>query len=244
MANTKKSGENNDNKQETTKESKIVNWPISQYIISSEKYNIISVLVAVIAVSIIFFIAVDECKTCFEKLSTATSDNKTGVVKTNNLKKYWVYGRNVESGYLSNLFLILERVGYENSDSSLDWDLLWAHDYPFRKLYSILNNLEPHQRVNHFPGCGYITNKVDLATSRLKYIPRAFKLPDHKDALLEFIEDNSSVQFVQKNNDHRHIKLTNVSNIILDEANGTFVQEYISKPLLVSGYKFDIGFVR
>lgn len=136
---------------------------------------------------------------------------------------------------------VLERVGYENVANTSDWDLLWAHDYPFQKLYSILNNLKDHQRVNHFPGSGYITNKVDLATSNLKYIPPAFKLPDHKEALLKYLGEKKSVQFVQKNNDHRHIKLKNILDINLDEANGTFVQEYISSPFLVSGYKFDIG---
>lgn len=188
---------------------------------------------------IIFFIGIDECKTCFEKLSKISTQKQ--VIKENKLKKYWIYGRNVESGYLNNVITILERVGYENDPNITDWDLLWAHDYPFRKLYSVLNNLKPHQRINHFPGCGYLTNKVDLATSGLTYIPPAFKLPDHKEVLFKYIENNRSIQFVQKDNNHRHIKLKNISNINLDGANGTFVQEYIDSPLLISGYKFDIG---
>lgn len=147
----------------------------------------------------------------------------------------------MESGYLSNVFTILDRFGYKNvPENSTNWDLLWAHDYPFRKLYAHLNNLKPHQRVNHFPGCGYLTNKVDLATSGLKYIPPAFKLPNDKEKLLEYSKNNPTDLFVQKNNDHRNIKIRNINEINLNEE-GTFIQKYVDKPLLVNGFKFDIG---
>jgi tubulin monoglycylase TTLL15 len=46
--------------------------------------------------------------------------------------------------------------------------------------------------------------------------------------------------FVQKSNDHRGISITKLRNLNL-KAEGTFVQEYIDRPLLVDGYKFDIG---
>ncbi|KAI4468322.1 hypothetical protein MML48_2g00009199 [Holotrichia oblita] len=232
---------NSNDKEEAKQGPKKPGWQFWQYLYSCEKYNIVSIVIAVIATAIILIIGIDECKTCFERLSKVSFENQQLSTKRSNTKKYWAYGRNVESGFLSNLFEVLERVGYENVANTSDWDLLWAHDYPFQKLYSVLNNLKPHQKVNHFPGCGYITNKVDLATSNLKYIPPAFKLPDQKEALLKHLGEKESVQFVQKNNDHRHIKLKNISDINLDEANGTFVQEYISSPYLVSGYKFDIG---
>lgn len=139
------------------------------------------------------------------------------------------------------MFQILDRLGYEQQDvNSTDWDLLWAHDYPFRVLSTQLRNLKPHQKVNHFPGCGYITNKVDLAVSGLKYIPPAFKLPAGKEKLLEYAEKHPNVSFVEKNNDHRNIHIRKLSEIDLD-AEGTFVQEFVDRPLLVSGYKFDIG---
>lgn len=182
-------------------------------------------------------IAADECRQCFNKL-----DENNNITRTaqQNYKKFWVFGKNIESGYLKHVFLILDRLGYKNEPNSSDWDLLWAHDYPFRKLYHELNNLKPHQRVNHFPGCGYITNKVDLATSDLKYIPPAFKLPQDKAKLMEYSEKRQNVSFVQKNNDHRNIKVKKINEIDLDSA-GTFVQEFVDKPLLVSGHKFDIG---
>ncbi|RZC32594.1 tubulin polyglutamylase TTLL4 [Asbolus verrucosus] len=201
-----------------------------------EKYNGLSVLIAVVSVITIIIIAADECRTCFSKLNEGSQI----VTTQQGFKKYWIYGKNVENGHLKHVFAVLDRLGYKNDPNATEWDLLWAHDYPFRKLYPQLHNLKPHQRVNHFPGCGYITNKVDLATSKLRYIPPAFKLPHDKQEFLSYAEQHPNLSFVQKNNDHRNIKVKAISEIDL-ESEGTFVQEFIDKPLLVSGHKFDIG---
>ncbi|XP_021934388.1 tubulin polyglutamylase TTLL6 isoform X2 [Zootermopsis nevadensis] len=159
----------------------------------------------------------------------------------NSVKKpgFAVYGRNVDSGYLKHVYLVLERLGFERRNDS-DWDVLWAHAYPFRVLYSSLKNLEPHQKVNHFPGSGYITQKVDLATSGIPYIPVAFRIPSDVDKLFEYAKINPESLFVQKSNDHRGVRITKANDLNL-KAEGTFVQEYVSKPLLVDGHKFDIG---
>lgn len=207
-----------------------------EIISASKTYNVISAIVAIISVSTILIITADECMRCFTKLDDQTQKSPANPPPS---KKFWAYGRDLESGYLKNVFQILDRLGYERGDpNSTDWDLLWAHDYPFRALS--LRSLRPHQRVNHFPGCGYITNKVDLAVSGLKYIPKAFKLPRDKERLLEFAGAHGNVSFVEKNNDHRNIHIRKLSEVDL-EAEGTFVQEYVDRPLLVSGYKFDIG---
>ena len=42
------------------------------------------------------------------------------------------------------------------------WDVLWAHDYPFKKIREKMLAIKPGQKVNKFPGSGYITNKVLL----------------------------------------------------------------------------------
>jgi tubulin monoglycylase TTLL15 len=41
--------------------------------------------------------------------------------------------------------------------------------------------------VNHFPGSGYITQKVDLATSGIPYIPVAFRIPADLEKLFEYV---------------------------------------------------------
>ena len=41
--------------------------------------------------------------------------------------------------------------------------------------------------MNHFPGSGYITQKVDLATSGIPYIPAAFRVPADVDKLFEYV---------------------------------------------------------
>ncbi|KAG0716147.1 Tubulin polyglutamylase TTLL7 [Chionoecetes opilio] len=100
--------------------------------------------------------------------------------------------------------------------------------------------LKSHQRVNHFPGSGFLTNKVNLAVSGLPHIPRAFRMPAEKSELLAYAKDNPKMMFVQKSNNHRGIKIEKLDALDLG-ADGSFVQEFVHNPLLVDGYKFDIG---
>ena len=137
---------------------------------------------------------------------------------------------------------ILCRYGYRKEDfnTTEDWDVMWAHDYPFKKIRGKMLGMKPGQRVNKFPGSGFITNKVNLATSGLKNVPQAFQIPAQKEKFLEFAQQHPEKMFVQKNNNHRGIKIENIENLNLDEE-GSFVQEFIHNPLMVDGYKFDIG---
>lgn len=46
--------------------------------------------------------------------------------------------------------------------------------------------------------------------------------------------------FVQKSNEHRGIQIEKFENMNLTRE-GTFIQEFIHPPMLIDGYKFDIG---
>ncbi|XP_076547263.1 tubulin tyrosine ligase-like 15 [Osmia lignaria lignaria] len=153
---------------------------------------------------------------------------------------YFVYAKSNDTGYLKHVFIVLESLGFKRTYNNSNWDLLWAHDYPFRVLSSNLNKLQTHQRVNHFPGCGYITNKVDLSTTEGRYILPAFKIPEQNNEFLQYVKQHPEKMFVEKSNDHRGISVKNISSINIT-ATGSFVQEFIQRPLLVDGYKFDIG---
>ncbi|KAK4003510.1 probable tubulin polyglutamylase ttll-15 isoform X1 [Daphnia magna] len=153
---------------------------------------------------------------------------------------YAAFGRKLESGYLEHVFTLLERAGYIRGTFSSNWDVLWSYEYPFRVLKDHLMNLQQHQKVNHFPGSGYITNKVNLATSGLPHVPVAFKIPEQKTELISYGKKNPESLFVQKSNNHRGIKIQPLAKLDL-KTPGTFVQEYVRKPLLIDGHKFDIG---
>ncbi|XP_034238966.1 probable tubulin polyglutamylase ttll-15 isoform X3 [Thrips palmi] len=153
--------------------------------------------------------------------------------------KFVVYTKDGRTGHLKHVFNVMRRLGYEESTVEDNWDVLWSHPYPFTILPA-LKHLKPHQKVNHFPGSGFITNKANLATMDIPHVPKAFRLPKDRELLFDYVKRNPKKVFVQKSNHHRGIKISNVKELDLS-ANGTFVQEYVDRPLLVDGYKFDIG---
>ena len=156
--------------------------------------------------------------------------------------KYALFAKHPDSGYLKHVWAVLERGGYARVDlnTTSEWDVLWAHDYPFKRIREKMLKLKPGQKVNKFPGSGYITNKVNLATSGLKNVPPAFSIPGEKEKLLAYAAGHPEKMFVQKSNNHRGIQIEKLDNLKLD-SEGSFVQEFIHNPLLVDGYKFDIG---
>lgn len=156
---------------------------------------------------------------------------------------YVVYGKNIDSGYLKHVYAVLERCGYvrANYNTSDDWTVMWAHDYPFKKLRPVILKMKKHQRVNKLPGSGFVTNKVNLATSEIDpRIPKAFKVPDQVSEFKAYAKQFPDKLFVQKNKNHRGIKIEPISKLKLD-GEGSFIQEFIDNPLLIDGYKFDIG---
>nr|XP_016931409.2 probable tubulin polyglutamylase ttll-15 [Drosophila suzukii] len=152
---------------------------------------------------------------------------------------YAIFGRSPTEEHLVHVINVLHQFGYQRVGVNESWNLLWAHDYPFLS-FANLKNLGQHQMVNHLPGCGYLTNKVDLCTTPLPFLPRAFRLPAERQEFLDYARSNPQALFVQKHNEHRHIKVRAPADIAFG-SNDSFVQEFVQRPFLVDGHKFDIG---
>ena len=164
---------------------------------------------------------------------------------TNSSPIVWIQGspkskNNGPSGYLKHIYRVFDKMGFVVGEKLSDWAVMWSHDYPFITYATDMQSLKLHQKVNHFPGSGFITNKVSLAQTQLSVIPKAFEIPRKKKEFLAYVEKHKNTSWVQKNNRHRGIKIKTVAELDLTQ-DGTFVQEYISRPFLIDGRKFDIG---
>jgi len=154
---------------------------------------------------------------------------------------------NVNAGYLDHIIGSLLDFGHKLSFSGSltptkladleGYNLIWTHDYPFLSI----TKLEPLQRINHFPGTGFITNKMTLSTTpNVPHILRAFRMPAEKEKFLTYAKQNPKQLWIQKSSSHRGISIETKETVNLD-MNDTLIQEYMSNPLLIDGKKFDIG---
>lgn len=154
---------------------------------------------------------------------------------------YWIYDTNYRN---NSKFLhvknVLEAFGYEEGTNESDWDFLWSHTYPFNFLREYMIDLKPHQRVNHISDLTSLTKKVVLSSSKNKYMPKSFRMPHDERKLQKYARKHPDKMFVQKHTLHRHIEIKMLNEIDFQNED-FFVQEFIEKPLLVDGHKFDIG---
>lgn len=135
---------------------------------------------------------------------------------------------------------VLKQFGYKRV-SNYNWDLLWTlsyntEDYDF-------SNLASNKRVNQIPNIEYITDKIELGYQyecKKSSTPTSFVFPTDKEVFATYSKENSDKLFLKKHPIRRGVELFNASTIDqLDEF--CFIQEFIDNPLLVDGYKFDIG---
>lgn len=158
-----------------------------------------------------------------------------------------VVAENMDAGYLDHVVAALLNYGHKLSfrDSltplrvqDLDqYDLVWTHDYPFQSI----KKLHPRQRINHFPGTGFITNKMTLSTTPgVPNALKAYQLPAERDKFKAFSKQEQDKLWIQKSSSHRGISIETTGSVDLDRKD-TLVQEYMSNPLLIDGKKFDIG---
>nr|XP_039264133.1 probable tubulin polyglutamylase ttll-15 [Styela clava] len=173
-------------------------------------------------------------------LQLKSSSPVTTVVKSGNNPVYWLSANNADSGYMNHVKETFKAVGFDRwNEKSGDWDVMWSYEYPFGKAITS-TTLKPHQKVNHFPGSGYLTSKGYLAMSKSRYIPLAFSLPQNLTDFKKYIEKHPEKMWVQKNNKHRGIKIKTKKELDFS-APDSFIQEFVRKPFLVDRRKFDVG---
>lgn len=175
-----------------------------------------------------------------------------------------IVAEHLDRGYLDHVIDSLLKFGHKLSFSGSaltetkattdleGFDLIWTHDYPFQTI----KKLKPFQRINHFPGTGFITNKLMLSTTpKIPNLLKAFRLPADKDKFSTYVKSNPEKKWIIKSSGHRGISVESATAILsritqLEEAKLTggttsdpevLVQEFMQNPLLIDGKKFDIG---
>lgn len=173
-----------------------------------------------------------------EKLNKYSFDAK-------HMRDVLVVADNLEAGYLDHVVDAFEKHQHElffksSAINVQSYHIIWSHNYPFQSI----KKLRATQRVNHFPGIGFVTSKSTLSTTpEIPNLLQAFRLPDDKEKFLELADKDRNVEeklWVQKSSSHRGISVKKTSEVDLD-LNDTLVQKFMSNPLLIDGKKFDIG---
>lgn len=183
---------------------------------------------------------------------------------TNTASNTLIIADHLDKGYLDHVIDSLLKFGHKLSFSGSamtekkvatdleEFDTIWTHDYPFQTL----KKLQPIQRINHFPGTGFITNKLMLSTTpKIPHLLKAFRLPSDKEKFSSYVNKNPEKKWILKTSGHRGISIESADSILgrltqLQEANPRsgstsdtemLVQEFMQNPLLIDGKKFDIG---
>ena len=117
--------------------------------------------------------------------------------------------------------------------------VIFTFDYPFGATFP---GLQQSQRINHVPGLGHITHKKSLVEFRQRHAATLgqFMPPGATttDEWLMLKAAHPTSHFVTKNEHHRGIKIRDASATSL--LDGTIAQLLVPRPLLISGYKFDL----
>jgi len=117
--------------------------------------------------------------------------------------------------------------------------------------------MQPHQRINHFPGSTEITRKDRLALNirraqdrfgkrEFNFVPDTFILPDMKIDFQEASSQRKTLWIVKPcaASQGKGIFISgNPEEVISYQSDSTLpcvVSQYVMNPLLINGYKFDL----
>lgn len=160
--------------------------------------------------------------------------------KSSNVQKYFVQDpAGLDSSV--NVRKVLDLLGWQQVENLQDSDLMWFQDYPFNTFAAQMKSLKPHQRVNHFPGSGYVTSKALMTrTVKSDHIPKAFYPLQDAVIMAEYFAANPKKMFVEKSISNRGVKIKALKDINMTDPY-LFIQEFVENPLLLDGHMFDIG---
>ncbi|XP_053326038.1 tubulin polyglutamylase TTLL7 [Spea bombifrons] len=183
-------------------------------------------------------------------LPYAPSPNKRKVRK----KKKGIITANVAATKYEIVRVVVEEMSFEKSrDEDETANLIWSDCAVQHEKIAELRN---YQRINHFPGMGEICRKDCLARNMTKmikcqpqeysFIPRTWIFPAEYTQFQNYVKELKKKRrqktFIIKpaNGAMGHgISLTR-SGEKLHAQDHLIVQEYIDKPFLMEGYKFDL----
>lgn len=199
---------------------------------------IISIILSVIVHEIVNSVSLDVFSRIKDLSDLSDIIPKQSIVPPKRKPIYWTLAEDSNDADLSYVHRVMERLGLEQGNNRSDWDLLWAHNF----VYNTVSDLKSHQKVNHYPGSTFITNKAALLSTQnvYNYIQKSFNLPTDQVQLLEFSRQNPEKLFIQKTADDLDITVKTYDQLDL-ESSDSAVHVFVENPLLIDGHKFDIG---
>jgi tubulin polyglutamylase TTLL6/13 len=153
--------------------------------------------------------------------------------------------------------------GWKIADKTEPWDVGWSDNNQMIKQMQLMlthpRQLQPVQKVNHFPNSKQLYRKDYLATnmnelqaispSEFRFSPVSWRLPDDRDKLVAAMvrakEDDEDRMYIVKpaaGLQGNGIQLTSdpLSANEVQEERKCVVQHYVLNPLLLGGFKFDM----
>ena len=151
---------------------------------------------------------------------------------------------------------VAEASGWEEvEEGSESWQVFWTD---LSVSHSRVKALTPLQRINHFPDMTRICHKAESAivlkslsryfAAEYHFFPQSWSLPKETAALHAFMADHPTALILKPNRGCQGVDITVVTSMEqLEEARAALggtaacvVQEYVDRPLLLDGYKFDL----
>ena len=184
--------------------------------------------------------------------SASAASAATGKAKKKKKSKLFINLANTNYDILGQVSKDLG-MGVVRSSNIENCNIVWYDSFPG---LDPLTRLKPWQRCNHFPGTGEITRKDNLARNinRLqricpadfKFAPRSWILPADGSAFRQYASD-SRKRGKTKTFIYKPIAGARGEGIFLTQDASTvptdkslLVQEYLPKPFLIDGFKFDL----